>query len=157
MFSALATVSPMSKQCEGGTRGLTTCFSRCTLVGCEIRIRVRCFVALSRFLPRLHTLAAKRGGRTLQGVCHRFSIRSTAHVGRVRDIAGRSMGTIRCFVGRGFSLLSLRRCGRFVRFKLASRSVGGASIPLSVGSTLGRICFPNLRRIVSVLGGCTRS
>lgn len=152
----LATVSPVSNQCENGTRTLTTCFSRFTLVGCHIRMRIRCFVALYRLpLPRLGKVSGDMF-RTLHTVCHGFSRTSTRHVGSVRDIAGRSIGTMRCFLGRRFSGLNkLSSCGRFVRFNLASRSVGGASVPLSVGRTLRRICCPRVRRLVTRLGACT--
>lgn len=156
-LSLLATVSPVSNQCEKGTKTLTSCFSRFTLVGCHIRMRVRCFVALYRLpLPRLGDFSRTHFS-TLHTVCGGFSRTSTRHVGRVRDMAGRSMGTMRCFVGRRFSGLNkVRRCGRFVRFKLASRSVGGASMPLSVGRTLRRICCPRVRRLVTRLAACTR-
>ncbi len=150
-------MSPVSKQCENGARTLTSCFSRCTLVHCHIQIRVRCFVALYRLpLPRLTSFSRKLFNH-LHSVCHGFDRTSTTHIGRVRNIAGRSIGTIRCFVGRRFSgVKNLRTCGRFVRFNLASRSVGGASIPLSVGRTLRRYCCPRLRRLVNRLERCTR-
>lgn len=156
-LSLLATVSPVSNQCENGASILTTCFSRFTLVGCHMRIRMRCFVALYRLpLPRLGKISGNIF-RALEGVCHGFSRTSTRHVGSVRDIAGRSIGTIRCFLGRRFSgLNNVSSCGRFVRFNLASRSVGGASIPLSMGRTLRRICCPRVRRLVTRLHTCTR-